>query len=92
VAESLKRQSEPSSSQVFALESRTGVKGNCSCNESDPQTIPEEYVTKRKYQSTEVAPKLVSKQPLSTRIASDVLQSSAEEWGRRNRSGVAPTY
>ena len=92
MAESLKRQSEPSSSQVSARESRTGVKGNCSSNESDPQTIPEEYVTKRKYQSTEVAPKLVSKQPLSTRIASDVLQTSAEEWGRRNRSGVAPTY
>jgi len=91
MAESLKRQSEPSSSQVFALESRTGVKGNCSSNESDPQTIPED-ATKRKYQSTEVAAKLVSKHPLLTRIASDVLQSSAEAWGRRSRSGVASSY
>ena len=77
-----KRQSEPSTtttSQVVASESSSGERGNSSGNESDLETVPEECTKKRKYQSTKVAAKLVSKQSLSTRKASGVLQSLSEE-------------
>lgn len=74
-----RRQSSPSTSQAVACESSSGEKGNSSSNESDPEIVHEEYSKKRKYQSTKVAAKLVSKQSLSTRKASGVLQSLAEE-------------
>jgi len=73
-----KRQSEPSTSQVVASESSSGEKGNSSSNESDSETVPEEYSKKHKYHSTKVAAKLVSTQSLSTRKASGVLQSLSE--------------
>ena len=48
-------------------------------NESDPEIVLEEYLNKHRYQSTKIAAKLVSKQSLSTRKASGVLESLAEE-------------
>ena len=71
--------SEPSTSQTVIFESSDSEEGS-SGGEVDPEAVPEDSPTKRATRhSTKSAAKLVSKQSLSTRKASQVLQSLAED-------------
>ena len=74
-----KRTSEPSTSQKVISESSDSEEGSSS-GECDPEAVPEDSPVKSATRhSTKSAAKLVSKHSLSTRKASQVLQSLAED-------------